>query len=136
MIWDTVLNLAGKVIDKAFPDPIEKQKAQLALLQLHADEFAAQLKAETDILTKQIEVNAVEAASSDPFVRRGRPFVIWTGGVALAYQSIGQSVLGWLSGINGWPMPPTIDNTTLGYIMASLLGVAGMRSYDKQTANK
>jgi hypothetical protein len=75
----------------------------------------------------QTEVNKVEAASSSLFVAGWRPAIGWVGAIALFYQFIAYPLLLWL------PIdpPPQIDSSQLYPIIMGMLGIAGMRSYDK-----
>lgn len=87
----------------------------------------------------QIEVNKVEAASSSVFVAGWRPAIGWIGAAAMAYQFLLYPMLLWgwtyLQG-TGWipkelAPPPVLDADQLWVILSGILGIAGMRSYEK-----
>lgn len=87
----------------------------------------------------QIEVNKVEAASASVFVAGWRPAIGWIGAAALAYQFLAypMALWGWtyLQG-TGWiprelAPPPVLDADQLWVILSGILGIAGMRSYEK-----
>lgn len=87
----------------------------------------------------QIEVNKVEAASSSVFVAGWRPAIGWIGAAAMAYQFLLYPMLLWgwtyLQG-TGWipkelTPPPVLDADQLWVILSGILGIAGMRSYEK-----
>jgi hypothetical protein len=93
-------------------------------------EEKAQLIAE--INKAQLEVNKVEAGSTSLFVSGWRPFVGWTCGVALCYHFILQPFLTFLLFAFGYQITlPTFDMGTLTTILMGLLGLGGLRSYEK-----
>jgi len=87
----------------------------------------------------QIEVNKVEAASASVFVAGWRPAIGWIGAAAMAYQFLLYPMLLWawtyLQG-TGWipkeiSPPPVLDADQLWVILSGILGIAGMRSFEK-----
>ena len=89
IIGGGLLKLGGALIDRLFPDKVERDKAKLALVELEQKGELAQLDAEVQLLLGQIAVNKIEAAGG--WFRAGwRPFVGWTCGVTC--------LLGWA----GW----------------------------------
>ena len=117
--------VAGPVIERFFPD---KSKAQ---------EFAQQLQlrmldADVQTAVAQLEVNKTEAASTDPFVSRWRPFIGWVCGSAFACNYVFIPFLAATSTLVGHPV--TIAPLEMGEIMPVLLGMlglGGMRTYEK-----
>jgi hypothetical protein len=65
------INLGGKLIDKLFPDPAEKAKAELALLQLAQQGELAEFAARAEIVK-------TEAASSHWLAANWRPLTMLT----------------------------------------------------------
>lgn len=61
-----VLDIGGKLIDKLFPDPAQRDAAKLALYQ-------AQTNGELDSLKVQLSAIIAEANSTDPWTSRARP---------------------------------------------------------------
>lgn len=106
------------------------RKAQLELA-------AKQLEATVESMKAQTAVNAVEAASTDPFVSRWRPFIGWVCGVAFAYHFILQPVLVLLLLTAGKKIAlPVFDLGTLMPVLLGMLGLGAMRSYDKVQMSK
>jgi len=64
------LNVAGKVIDKIFPDPEQRDKAKLEM---------AKLQQEGGFKEVEIQMSAIiaEAKSSDPWTSRARPSFLY-----------------------------------------------------------
>lgn len=93
--------------------------------------------AELGLIQGQLEINRIEAASESVFVAGWRPFCGWVGGIGLAYAAIiepllrfgAQVVFGYLGSF------PTIDTMLTLQILMGMLGLAGMRSFDKQAGN-
>lgn len=76
----------------------------------------------------QTEVNKTEAASAHLFVAGWRPAIGWIGAFALFYQFILYPLLLWLPVEN---KPPPMEADVLYTIITGMLGIAGMRSFDK-----
>jgi hypothetical protein len=87
----------------------------------------------------QISVNKEEAKNSSVFVSGWRPAVGWIGATALAYQFLLYPLLGWAwkwgqaTGLIPPELspPPLLDAEQLWVMLSGILGIAGMRSYEK-----
>ena len=114
---NVVAGIIEKVVDKIDDFTLDKsEKAELI----------------QEINKAQIEVNKVEANSNSLFVAGWRPFVGWTCGVALCYHFVLQPFLVFLLYSSGYQMDlPVFDMTTLTTILMGLLGLGGLRSYEK-----
>lgn len=123
-----VIGAVGKVAGDLITT--EKERRQLDLEEKKIDQA-------TDLA--QIEVNKVEAASSSVFVAGWRPAIGWIGAAAMAYQFLLYPMLLWiwtyLQGTNWIPKelnpPPVLDADQLWVILSGILGIAGMRSFEK-----
>lgn len=81
----------------------------------------------------QLEVNRVEAASSNVFVAGWRPFIGWVCGVALAWTYIGEPVATFAlarAGYAGAPLP-AVQTENLFELVLAMLGMSGLRSFEK-----
>jgi hypothetical protein len=65
-IGTAVVGIGGKLIDKLFPDPAEKAKAQAVLIEL-------QQSGELKELETRMSAIIAEAKSADPWTSRARP---------------------------------------------------------------
>jgi hypothetical protein len=123
-------NLIGPVtglLDKFVED--KDQKAKLAHdLATMADRHAQELA------TAQIEVNKAEAASGSLFKGGWRPFIGWVCGGAFAYHFVLQPVIvfGVLTAGIDLPPLPEFDMASLMTVMMGMLGLGGLRTYEKQ----
>ena len=114
---NVVAGIIDKVADKIDEFTLDKaEKAQLI----------------QEINKAQIEVNKVEANSNSLFVSGWRPFVGWTCGIALCYHFVLQPFLTFLLFAFGYPITlPTFDMGTLTTVLMGMLGLGGLRSYEK-----
>lgn len=119
-----LLDLGKNIIDRMFPDPAQKAQAELELLKITQ-------AGDLQVILKQLEINATEAANPSIFVAGWRPFVGWLSGLGLAYATIVHNLLAWLAQVQQWPAPPAVDTDTLLYVLGALLGVAGLRTVEK-----
>lgn len=124
----TVIDSVGKIAG----DLITTDKERLEL-ELRAKEL------DQSIDLAQIEVNKVEAEHSSIFVAGWRPAIGWIGAAAMAYQFLLYPIMlwGWVyfQG-TGWipkelTPPPVLDADQLWVILSGILGIAGMRSFEK-----
>ena len=124
-IIDSVGKVAGDLITT------DKEKMQLEIENRKLDQA---------IDMAQIQVNKEEAKSSSLFVSGWRPAVGWIGAAALAYQFLLYPILGWawkwLQAMNYVPAemspPPLLDAEQLWVMLSGILGIAGMRTFEKQ----
>ena len=65
-----IFSIGSKIIDKIFPDPEEKAKAQLELLRLQQD-------GELESVKVQLSAIIAEAQSTDPWTSRARPSFLY-----------------------------------------------------------
>ena len=102
----------------------------------HVDKFTLDKEEKAQLIQEinkaQIEVNKVEAGSTNLFVSGWRPFVGWTCGVALCYHFVLQPLLMFVLSAIGKPMElPVFDMTTLTTVLLGILGLGSMRSIEK-----
>ena len=81
----------------------------------------------------QLEINKAEAASGSLFKGGWRPFVGWVCGIAFAYHFVIQPLLVFVLTVLGLELPelPEFDMSTLLTTLGGLLGIGGLRSYEK-----
>lgn len=123
-MWQLLMPLLGNVLDKIIPDAGARDAAKLELLK-------AQQSGELQVLLGQLEINKEEAKSPGLFKGGWRPASGWTCVIGLAYTFLFHPLFTWLANIKGWPLPPAIDIDTLLILLGSLLGIGGLRSFDK-----
>ena len=129
----SLFTIGVKLIDELYTSDEEKAEQFAKLTKLQQDGNLEQMKLEVGVLQGQMSINAKEAEHSSVFVAGARPFIIWVGGFSLAWSGVIHPLLTWawaFAAVEGTP-PPMIDSSQLMAIVSGLLGVGGMRSYDK-----
>ena len=126
------LDLGGKLIDKVFPSAEAKAAAQLELLKLAQAGELAELTAGTELAKAQVGLNQTEAASPSLFVSGWRPFIGWICGLGLAYQFLAHPLLVFLLRLTQVASePPGLEMETLITLLFGMLGLGGMRTFEK-----
>lgn len=74
-----ILGIGSKIIDKLFPDPEQRAKAQIKLL-------AMQQRGDLDEMKTQLSAIIAEAQSSDPWTSRARPSFLYVVYVLLLWS--------------------------------------------------
>jgi len=118
---DQLIKPIGDILDKFIADKDLKTK------------LAHELEIEILSLNKaQIEVNKVEAAHRSIFVAGWRPFCGWICAIALGYHFVIQPIIifGFSFTGNEYTLPE-FDMGALLYVLGGMLGLGGLRSYEK-----
>ena len=124
-----VSSLVGPVtglLDKFIED--KDQKAKLA----HEIATMAEKQAHEANMA-QVEVNKAEAQHRSLFVAGWRPFVGWICAVALGYHFVLHPIILFGAGWAGVEIPelPSFDMDSLMTVLLGMLGLGGLRSYEK-----
>lgn len=132
MIWQALIPVIGTVLEKVLPDPQASADAKIRLMELAQKGELSVLDAETKLALGQLEVNKVEAGT-DMFRGGWRPATGWACVFGLVYQFLLQPVLPWLVAVCGGSVPPLppIDNETLMVLLTGMLGLGGLRTFER-----
>jgi Holin of 3TMs, for gene-transfer release len=124
-----LVKAVGDTVDNLFTS--DEERLELKNQQMKAErEFnlkERQILADQNIA--QTKINIEEAKSGSFFVAGWRPAIGWVGALALFYQFILYPLLLWLPNVDNPPAP--LDYTMLYSLITGMLGIAGMRSFDK-----
>lgn len=71
-----VFDVGGKLIDRLWPDPTQRDAAKLKLMELQQSGALAQLAAETDLQKAAADIVKTEAASSNFLTASWRPITM------------------------------------------------------------
>jgi hypothetical protein len=123
-----IVKAVGDTVDNLFTSKDEKMEKELEMLKAQREFDLEENKLIAQQNIAQTEVNKVEADSNNLFIAGWRPAIGWIGALALLYQFIIYPLLTWIPDIH---VPKPIDNDMLWTIITGMLGIAGMRSYDK-----
>lgn len=131
-MWQALIPLIGNVIEKVLPDQAAQADAKIKLLELAQKGELAVLDAETKLALGQLEVNKVEAGT-DMFRGGWRPATGWACVFGLVYQFLIQPILPWFVTVCGGSVPPLppIDNETLMVLLTGMLGLGGLRTFER-----
>ena len=118
---------ATKLLGKFIEDKDTKNKIAFELSTM-AEKHAQQLA------MAQIEVNKAEAQSGSIFKGGWRPAVGWICAIAFAYHFIIKDLIMFICGVTGLELPdlPEFDMGTLLTVLGGMLGIGGLRTYEKQ----
>ena len=121
-------SLVGPIVNK-FVDRItngnERARAKEALEKELVD-------AANSVMLAQTEINAAEAQHKSIFVAGWRPFIGWVCGVGIAWSMVVQPVAQWamIAWGDGTELP-TIDTSYLMELVTAMLGMSGLRTFEK-----
>jgi hypothetical protein len=125
-LLDTLVGPVTSIIDKIIPD--KDQAAKLA----HEIATMSERMANEQMLA-QLAVNKAEAESGSLFKGGWRPAIGWICGLALFWSFILQPFLVFFLLVFGVDLPPLpeIGTADLMPILLGMLGLGGLRSYEK-----
>jgi len=125
LLLGPILDIAGKVFDRIFPD---KEKAEAAKLEL-LRETSTQ---EFSLAMEQIKVNLEEAKNPSVFVSGWRPAIGWTCAIGLMWNFLGHPMATWFAELfRPEFVPPALLSDNLLELTLAMLGLAGLRSWEK-----
>ena len=121
----SIAGLANTLITKIWPDPKDQASAEALLIKTQMDAALAQAQ-------QQIDINKIEAGSSNVFVSGWRPFIGWVCGSAFALHFLFLPLLNWLAELFGHDaIAIPFDMATLSTVLMGMLGLGTMRSVEK-----
>ena len=107
---ESVVGVAGKVLDKFIEDKDLKTKLDLA----------------------QAQANIEQAKHPSIFVSGARPSIMWICAFGIGWQFVFQPIAIWIVAVSGSAIVlPDIQTEGLLTLTLSLLGLGGMRSFEK-----
>ena len=113
-------------LDKFFPDADTELKGKL-------EAAASEINNSYQLQLSQLEINKVEAGSTSLFVAGWRPAIGWVCGVSLLYAALVEPIARFIATVlfTYTGLFPIINTELTLQILLGLLGLAGMRSYEK-----
>jgi hypothetical protein len=124
LLLGPIFEIGKTLLDKFIPDPAEKAKAEMEMLRMAADGELKQVIA-------QLEINAREATHPSVFVAGWRPAFGWAGAAGFLYATVIQPIIVWYGTAKGWPAPPSINIDLLWVVITGMLGIGGLRTFEK-----
>jgi len=130
MLAGLIKGALGPIMDgvlRFIPDKNKRSEAK--------EQFEGQmLMAMTGLVQGQLEINKIEAKHASIFVAGWRPAIGWICGSALAWNFILQPILAWVAFLFDVDLKdmPTLDTGELTTILLGMLGLGGLRTYEKR----
>jgi hypothetical protein len=121
-----LMPVISKVLDRLIPDKEANAKAKRELEKTLIDNMA-------QINIEQIKTNQQEAQHRTLWVSGWRPFIGWVCGSAMAWHFIAAPLITFIAIWSGAEIPamPTFDMGSLMTVLMGLLGLGGMRTFEK-----
>ena len=121
-----LLPILANVVDKTIPDKVQKSVAMLEQEKALVDN-ADKINLET------IKTNQMEASHKSIWVAGWRPAIGWSCSLGIAWLFIGHPVATWVAQLLGYTgmVMPTIDTEVLLELTLAMLGMAGLRTFEK-----
>ena len=120
-IAESVIGVAGKVLDKFVEDKDLKTKL--------SHELNSQI---VSLDLAQAQTNLEQAKHPSIFVAGARPAIMWICAFGLGWQFVFQPVAVWVLAVTGADIVlPVIETEGLLSLTLALLGLGGMRSFEK-----
>ena len=118
---DGALKQVASVIDSLHTSEEEKLDKKILMQRI-----------QQKLAEKQLDVNAKEASHRSVFVAGWQPAIGWVGAFALMFEFILSPSIEWYAKFSGMELAASeIQTGPLLAIVTSMLGVAGMRSFEK-----
>lgn len=106
------------ILGMFFPDKTQEERDKMAAVMA--------------VMQQQTDTNKVEAGSTSTFVAGWRPFVGWVCGSGFGVQFVIGPIVEWVAALTGHPVKfPQMDLGTMMPLLLGMLGLGGMRSYEK-----
>lgn len=127
LLLGSVLSMGQALIERFFPDKEKQAEAERQMMLMMA-------QGELQTVLAQLEINAREASHPSIWTSGWRPFFGWGLGTLLLYHYMVREWIVWAFMV--WapqlPPPPSANvDEILFELMFGLLGIAGMRSFEK-----
>jgi len=128
-----LLDVGGKIIERLWPDPAQRDAAKLELFKLQQSGELAVMAAEADLQTAQIKVNEESAKNASVFVSGARPFILWGCGFAMLYAALFEPMMRFVAVVCFAYAGnfPALDTTLTTQVLLGLLGLGTLRTVDK-----
>lgn len=117
-----IIQGVGQIIDNLHTSDKERMELELENKRL-----------DVSVVNKVHDTNIAEANHKSWFVAGWRPSIGWVASVGLLYSFIIFPILLWLNAVWGWTTvpPPALDDAALMNLVIALLGLGGLRTYEK-----
>jgi hypothetical protein len=134
-MWQLLIGPLAEIVNTVLKRVLPAEAmSEEARANLEAQVMLELAKQDFSSLMGQLEINKVEAASPNWFVAGWRPACGWVGAIALLWHFILHPVTLFAVAVYGVQLPaelPVFDMDSLMTILLGMLGIGGMRSFEK-----
>ena len=127
-VGEVAKDIREAITGKSIIDPNKQAEIEMKLLEIQNKTQEWEY-----LLAKgQLDINIEEVKNTNILVSGWRPFIGWVCGVGIAWQFILSPLIEWVCKISGKTIiPPTLDTAGLMGLVIPLLGLGGLRTYEK-----
>lgn len=135
---------AVDLASEAITDKDKKNELVAQFKMYEADTKRKILEMNNAELLAQAQINLEASKSNDSYVRRARPTILWICGGGMAWSCLIHPMLSWV-----WPLlsirwpelklidtPPNIDMAIMLPVLMGMLGLSGLRTFEKREGIK
>lgn len=132
-MWPLLIPAITQILDKLIPDPQAKAQAQLDLARMVQTGELAELDFFKQVAVAQAATNTAEAQKGG-FFAGWRPSIGWVCAAGFAYQYLVRPMLPWCLQVAGLEVPamPELDTGEIMGLVFGMLGLGGLRTYEKK----
>lgn len=130
MLGNLIKGALGPIMDGVLRFIPDKNKRAEAKEQMESQ----MLTAMTALVQGQLQINMKEAEHGSIFVAGWRPFIGWVCGCALVWNFLFRPIATWVAFLYGVDLSgaPILDTGELTSILLGMLGLGGLRTYEKR----
>lgn len=130
-------NFATMLVSHLFRDKEDQDEAKAKIGEMVASGQFAAMASQFQNLSKQLDINLIDAKSTDKVQSRWRPIFGYSCSAIILYSFIFRDLIAlivriWAPNYN----LPDLDISEIIVIVSGMLGVSGMRSFDKHGERK
>lgn len=128
----SLVDSVGKAIDATVTSDEERMELENERIRTEREFHYQAAKLGADLNMAQVGLLKADATSGNWFQASWRPLIGWVGALALAYDFLLHPLLEWVVPlVADSPHIPRLDTAQLYPVITGMLGIAGMRSFDK-----
>ena len=131
-MWAALIPIISSVLDKIFPDPKTAAEAKVKVMEMAQRGELAALDADVKLAMGQMDTNKAEADSGNVYASSWRPTIGYICAAGLAYNFIIHPLLLWGVAVGHVQIvPPPLVSDNLMELVMGMLGLAGLRTFEK-----
>ena len=131
---------ATNLVSEAITDKDKKLEIEGQLKRLRIETENKLLEMNHEQTMGQIDIAKLNAKSNDSYVRRARPTILWICACGFGYNFVVHPLLLWAWAflpvyypeLKGVAPPPALSMTEIMPVLLGILGLSGMRSYERK----